>query len=77
MKPVNAIMKSDTIFQRHEVDGEKIDTVYRTVKIGEEVECDIYSEQNYFLGTPYYNSRTRDGFNCCVNIENLQIIEAK
>ena len=76
MKEVKAIMKVDATFQKHilhdddiewiKKHGCTVETVYRTVKKGEEVICEVYSTQNFFLAAPYYSTITSDGYNCCL-----------
>ncbi len=83
VKTVDAIMKSNVVFHKYEIhndiewikkNGCTIEEKFREVKIGEKVKCVIYETQNYFLTIPYYDTSTEDGYNCCVCVDDVELI---
>lgn len=79
MKEIKAKMKQDVEFHKYEIvdaASMNIKEKFRTVKIGEIVKCIIYPTQNYFLTTPYYDAITEDGFNCKVNVDCVELLNA-
>lgn len=81
MRLVWAIITKEATFQKHvllhdewrEKHGCTIETVYRVVEVGERVVCEVYNTMNYFLGDPYYNVATEDGYHCCVSVSSLKL----
>jgi len=68
------VLLEDVEAQKHIVDGDKIETVYRIIKKDEKVTVCIYKTQNYFLLMPYYNITSSDGYYVCVNTRLIKIL---
>ena len=84
-KLYDAVMKTNATFRKIEVNDDiewinknncTIEEKYREVKVGEKVRCLIYSTQNYFLTTPYYDTITNDEYHCCICVDDVEVLNA-
>lgn len=48
--------------------------IFREIGVEEEIEAIVYSTQNYFLGIPYFDCQTKDGFHCKVFADSIKFI---